>query len=257
MKNKSFFKFILFVFIIPALSIFAGFIVSQKVLRFQSLYTNINQENKIYFFDLEGIDVYKVVVGEYTDSKEALYNKDLLRLRNIFSFVDKSKNKYILVAGEFLNREDANGIIDFLEKKNIKWRVYLFKAPIVRLEYDKKITNEIKVFNNDLTDFKKMVKYLSSINDLAIKGDLTTDTVLQAQKSLLNLKLTNRIYEDKYINNLNSSLFNIDSDLLLVMKNLETSVELNDGNSYSILQNAIRDTVDKFNDMLISYVKKY
>lgn len=106
MKNERMLRILIFIIIVPVISLLAGYLVSQNIIE-----PNISKGENSYNFDelnLKGIDIFQVVLGNYSSFEDAKYNDDLMKMKNVYSFIYKNSDEYLLIGGIFLEEEQAS-----------------------------------------------------------------------------------------------------------------------------------------------------
>lgn len=77
---------------------------------------------------VKGIDLFEVVLGSYSDFETAKYQDDLMKMKGVYSFVSKDSDKYLLIGGIFLDREQAALFSSSLKSQGISSEVYVKKG---------------------------------------------------------------------------------------------------------------------------------
>lgn len=257
MRNKKLINSLLIIVLIPTVSIFTGYMISQHIIKPYLDKHGSNAYLNNSTIEIHGIDLYQIIIGEYADFDDAKYNYDLLKMKNIYSRIYKSSQKYLLVVGVFLNKDDANSASKFFKSYGINSSIYLYKGPAIRIEYDKKETNDILEFEDCLNRFKNSLASMSFLSGEAlystVKESDAANLESEVHKSKVLYKNTNYNIN---INKIKFELNKINDILIGYIKNLRISADLQDKNSYELLQNAIWESSNRYNDLLNELAKK-
>lgn len=258
MKNKKLIIVLLLVLFIPAVSIFAGYLVSQYIIKpyiaKQNVHTKYSDKEVI---EVHGIDLYSIIIGEYSNFDDAKYNYDILKMKNIYSRIYENSGKYFLVGGACLSKDDADTISKFLKSYQINNSIYFYKGSIIRLEYDKKETNNVLLLRESLNKFENLLELMSKLSDKALSNAVEESDITSLENEVNKIKNLNVNADyDKNITKIKSELYNMNDVLMDYIKKLKISVALQDGNSYELLQSALWESSNRFNDLLNSLIKK-
>lgn len=258
MKNKKLINVLLLAVFIPTVSILVGYMVSQYIIKPHLTKKNVSAtySNKSAI-EVHGIDLYNIIIGEYSNFEDAKYNSDILKLKNIYSRIYENSGQYLLLAGAFLKKDDANTISKFLESHGVKNSVYLYESAVIRLEYDKKETNNILLLEDSLKRFKNELELMSFLSGKALYGTMKESDAVNLENEVYKSKdlYVNADY-DKNISKIKVELYNINNILMEYIKKLKVSTALQDGNSYELLQTAVWESSNRYNDLLNSLTKK-
>ncbi|CAK9331759.1 hypothetical protein [Thermoanaerobacter kivui] len=254
MKNERMLRILIFIIIVPVISLLAGYLVSQNIIE-----PNISKGENSYNFDelnLKGIDIFQVVLGNYSSFEDAKYNDDLMKMKNVYSFIYKNSDEYLLIGGIFLEEEQASLFSSRLKSQGLGNDVYVYRGPVVKLRYDKKITNEVVEFEKTLQRFKEILDYMSALSYKA-SNDKLQDTELERLKEQLNFfrgEIKN--FNDESLNKIEGKMIEIIDKITEEIKKIQISVALNDKNSFRLLQENLWQSCNEYNEFLKSIAIK-
>ncbi|WP_096232557.1 sporulation protein [Thermoanaerobacterium sp. RBIITD] len=248
-------KIILAVFIIPIVSILVGFLITQFLIKPYIVKISNNTLYEKYTFDLPTLNYYQVKFGEYKDENEAKYNLNLLMMKGLFGDIYLNGDKYILSVGNFLNEQNA---IDYNKRLNIsgvKATIILNKGPLYEIAYEKNSSHDVEITKEYVNSLYENLSQLSILSYKTAMGNVDVKDI-----DILESTIKNSIKNIKYFNDkgnlqkIASGITSINNFILSDIKDLKTSVQLQDGNAFSITQKALINSIKSY-DGLISSLK--
>jgi hypothetical protein len=252
MKNERMLEVLIVVLIIPLVSLLAGYFISKDIVE-----PNISKTNDSDNFKemvVKGIDLFEVVLGSYSDFETAKYQDDLMKMKGVYSFVSKDSDKYLLIGGIFLDREQAALFSSSLKSQGISSEVYVKKGPSIKIAYDKKLTSEMDVFTSKLQDFQQIFDYMSALSYKASNDKLEKQELEELKRKVDSFKNSKEDFEKKEVTILIQKTIEIVDKITNDIKKIEISAALEDGNTFSLLQESLWQSCEEYNTFLKTIV---
>ncbi|KHO62142.1 hypothetical protein THYS13_01830 [Thermoanaerobacter sp. YS13] len=252
MKNERMVEVLIVVLIIPLVSLLAGYFISKDIVE-----PNISKTNDSDNFKkmvVKGIDLFEVVLGSYSDFDTAKYQDDLMKMKGIYSFVSKDADKYLLIGGIFLDREQSTLFSSYLKSQGIYSEVYVKKGPSIKIVYDKKLTSEMDVFINKLQDFQQILNYMSALSYKASNDKLQKQELEDLKRRVDRFKTDKENFEKEEVTILIQKTIDIVDKITNDIKKIEISAALEDGNTFSLLQESLWQSCEEYNTFLKTIV---
>lgn len=248
MKNERMLEVLIVIIIIPLISILAGYFISKNIVEPNISKASDGDESKELI--VKGIDFFEVVLGSYTDFDSAIYHDDLMKMKKVYSFVSKDMDKYLLIGGMFLDKEQAALFSASLESKGISSEVYVQKGPSIKIIYDKKLTSKMDLLSNRLQDFQQIFEYMSALSYKSFNYKLSKEELKQLEYKVDNLKNNKEDFEKEEVNMLMQKVIDIVDKVTNDIKKIEMSADLEDGNTFSLLQQSLLRSCEEYNTFL-------
>jgi len=251
MKNEGMLEVLLVIIIIPLVSLLIGYFISQNVVE-----PNISKEEaKPQYITIKGIDGFEVVESVHGKYEEAKYRQDLLRLNGIFSFIEGDGEKYKVVIGLFLTKEEALEFAGLMSSKGITPEVYAKKSPYLKIKYDKNLTSEIEYFTNKLDEFQQILGYISVLSFKSFNGSIETQEVQELKRKVEVMNKDKKAFKEKEVEEISGEVDKIVQKIADSVKLIEISSSLKDKNTFSLLQQLLWNSWGDYNNFLENIAK--
>ncbi|MFV9567249.1 SPOR domain-containing protein [Thermoanaerobacter mathranii] len=248
MKNERILEVLIVVLIIPLVSLLAGYFVSKDII--VPNISKTNDSNNFKEMVVKGVDLFEIILGSYSDFETAKYQEDLMRMKRVYSFVSKYSDKYLLIGGIFLDKEQAALFSSSLKSQGISSEVYLKRGPSLRIKYDKKLTSDMDDFTSKLQDFKQILDYIATLSYKAYDDKLERQELEELKRKVDSFKNGNGDFGKKEMTALVQKTTDIVDKITTDIEKIEISAALEDGNTFSLLQESLWQSCEEYNAFL-------
>ncbi|HHW56934.1 MAG TPA: SPOR domain-containing protein [Clostridia bacterium] len=250
MKNERILEVLIVMLIIPFVSLLVGYFISRDIVE-----PNLPKPKDSANFKevtVKGIDLFEVVLSSYSDFETVKYHEDLMRVKGIYSFISKDSDKYLLIGGVFLDKEQATLCSSSLEASGIFSEVSVKKGPSIKIGYDKKLTSEMDDFINKLHDFRQICEYMSAISYKAFNDKTIEEKELGELKARIENFLDNNSgnFNEEKVSKIKGKVTDIVNKMATDIKKIEISAALQDKSTFSLLQQLLWQSCEEYNDFL-------
>jgi ferritin len=242
---------LLVIIIIPFVSLLAGYFIVQSAGD-RSL---TSEENGFKYLTIKGIDGFEVIESIQSEEDEANHRRNILALKQVFSLIEKNGDKYRVVLGIFMTKEEAMEFAGLMSSKGISTEIYAQKAPYLKVKYDKNLTSEIEHFTNKLEKFQQILQKISLLSLKSVKGGIGFNDIQELSKEIKMIKEDKWEFKEKDLEDISKKIDGIVGDMASSLQIIEISSSLNDGNTFAFLQKLLWEAWREYNNYLGNIVK--
>ncbi|MGB9781183.1 SPOR domain-containing protein [Caldanaerobacter sp.] len=251
MKNETMLEVLLVIIIIPLVSLLAGYFITQNAVD-RSL---ANEESSFKYLTIKGVDGFEVIESIQRGDEEAKHRQNMLALKQVFSLIEKEEDKYRVVLGIFLTKEEAMEYAGLMSSKGISTEIYAKKAPYLKVRYDKNLTSEIEYFTNKLGKFQQILQKVSLLSLKSVEGGINFNDIQELDKEIKSIKEDKGEFKEKDLKDISEKVDSIVEEMSSSLQIIEISSSLNDGNTFSFLQKLLWEAWRDYNNYLENIVK--